>query len=108
MPFKPFNEADNETGKLFQRESGHVYQVVGYITNPAVLLESLTTGSQHVVVINAPIAQEYHRLEPVSGPATIMVATAAQRVFHDSDNSKAAKIARGESLTSRSTAGSKA
>lgn len=64
--FKQFSRENSETTKLFQRHDGKVYRAIGYILDPAICLEDIATGERHTVIINAPIAQEYTRLEPVS------------------------------------------
>ena len=62
MTFKPFVKDSSETGDLFLRDN-IMYRVVGYITEPAVILENVGDRSQHSVIIGAPIASEYRRLD---------------------------------------------
>lgn len=65
MTFKPFHPVDNENGTLFLRDDGEYFRVIGYILDPAVILENIDGGEQHPVIIGTPRATTYRRLEPV-------------------------------------------
>ena len=66
MPIKPFDP--NKTApsdNIYLDDNGVIWQAIGWITNPAVILQNVQTGEQHVEVIGCLNAERFTPMEPV-------------------------------------------
>lgn len=66
MPLEPMPDNINGKPYIYQDQSNDLWEVVGYITKPAAILQNVKTGVQHVEIIGCLNAQRFTRLKPVS------------------------------------------
>ena len=50
-----------DLGEYFIKDN-EIYQVIGYIQNPALELKNINTGQKEIVVIDSKVSEEYSKL----------------------------------------------
>lgn len=61
MPLEPFTPS-SKPGEIYRDDTGALWEVIGYINNPAAILRNVRTDEQHVEVIGCLNADRFTRL----------------------------------------------
>lgn len=59
----PFTSASRPGELYYDDQTEQVWQAIGWITQPATILENLTTGERHIEVIGCRNANRFQRVE---------------------------------------------
>jgi hypothetical protein len=65
MPLEPMPKELDQLNPVYRHANGELWEVVGYINDPAVVLRNVKTGLVHTEVIGCLNADAYTRLKPV-------------------------------------------
>lgn len=59
----PFTSSSQPGEQYYDHSTGHVWKVIGWITQPAAILANLATGERHIEIIGCPNAERFQRVE---------------------------------------------
>lgn len=67
---KPIDQIDRST--LLRSPGGDLYEVVGFITDPAVILHRVRDGHREVIIQRAPIAAEWTEVDAITAQGELL------------------------------------
>lgn len=67
----PFTDASRPGEMYYDEETKQVWRVIGWITQPAAILDNITTGERHVEIVGCPNANRFKRAKDLEAGSMV-------------------------------------